>query len=285
MKSISIYIVEDELLITASLKAQLQNFGYEILGSSTRGESSLEEIEQLSKQGQEPEIVLMDIHLRGEIDGIETAKRIHEKYNCGIIFLTGQSSKEVYERSFKIKPFGYLLKPIDMEQTKMTIEIAAYQRNLELKNIEYQKNLESLLNLKTKEKNEIQQMYQTILDHSFIGTMILSEEAVIYANQRAATILEINHEKLIKSTPKEVYLVFHEEDREKIASISNIFLTNVIKSQTVQFQARTDQTVVKQLEIQIDKVTYIEKPALSVSFFDVNDFKWKQHPSMPHISG
>jgi DNA-binding NarL/FixJ family response regulator len=47
MKPISIYIVEDELLITASLKAQLQNFGYTILGSSTRGESCLEEIEQL----------------------------------------------------------------------------------------------------------------------------------------------------------------------------------------------------------------------------------------------
>jgi response regulator of citrate/malate metabolism len=278
MKPISIYIVEDELLITASLKAQLQNFGYTILGSSTRGESCLEEIEQLSKEEREPEIILMDIHLRGEMDGIETAKNINEKYSCGIIFLTGQSSKEVYERSFKIKPFGYLLKPIDMEQTKMTIEIAAYQRNLELKNLEYQKNLEMLLNLKTKEKNEIQLMYQTILDHSFIGKMILSDNSIIYANMRSAAILEFNLENLLKMTPRTAYELFHEEDREKITSISRMFLTNIIKSQTVQFQARTNHVPSKFLEIQIDKVEYLGKPALSLSFFDINDFQGKHNP-------
>jgi len=163
----------------------------------------------------------------------------------------------------------------------MTIEIAAYQRNLELKNIEYQKNLESLLNLKTKEKNEVQQMYQTILDHSFTGNLILSEEAIVYANQRAAKILEISLEKLIKSKQKEIFQVFHEEDREKITSISNMFLTNLIKSQTVHFQASTNHATIKQLEIQIDKIIYIEKPALSISFFNVNDFPAKQFSSTP----
>ncbi|MEI6454947.1 MAG: response regulator [bacterium] len=277
MKPISIYIVEDELLITASLKAQLQNFGYDILGSSTRGESCLEEIEQLSKEGREPEIILMDIHLRGEMDGIETAKKINDKFNCGIIFLTGQSSKEVYDRSFKIKPFGYLLKPIDMEQTKMTIEIAAYQRNLELKNMEYQKNLEMLLNLKTKEKNEIQLMYQTILDHSFIGKVILSDNAIFYANQRSAAILELNLENFLKISPRALYELFIEEDKEKISSISRMFLENMIKSQTVHFQARTNHVPGKFLEIQIDKVEYLGKPALSLSFFDINDFQGEQH--------
>ena len=80
MNPISIYIVEDELLISASLKSQLQQFGYTICGSSIRGESCLEEIAELSKQGREPEIVLMDIHLRGELDGIDTAKKIIEKF-------------------------------------------------------------------------------------------------------------------------------------------------------------------------------------------------------------
>ena len=86
MNPISIFIVEDELLISASLKSQLQSFGYEVLGSSTKGEQCVEEIERLSKEGKEPEIVLMDIHLRGEIDGIETARRLVDKFNCAIIF-------------------------------------------------------------------------------------------------------------------------------------------------------------------------------------------------------
>jgi len=179
MSTISIFIVEDELLISASLKSQLQSFGYVVLGSSTRGEQCIEEIERLSKEGKEPEIVLMDIHLRGEIDGIETARSLVEKFNCAIIFLTGQSSKEIYERSFKIKPFGYLLKPIDMEQTKMTIEIAAYQRNLEIENRVYQQQLEILLEQRKRENDEITALYHTITNNSLVG-MTITQDIKLY---------------------------------------------------------------------------------------------------------
>jgi len=199
MRPISIYIVEDELLISASLKSQLQQFGYEISGSSTRGELCLEEITALSEQGREPEIVLMDIHLRGELDGIETARRINDKFNCAIIFLTGQSSKEVYERSFKIKPFGYLLKPIDMEQTKMTIEIASYQRNLEIENTLYQKNLEALLEKRSQENREMVAMYQTIIDNSQMGFTIRQEDRFVFANSRVAELFGYSLDEFLAS--------------------------------------------------------------------------------------
>jgi len=276
MKTISIYIVEDELLISASLRAQLQHFGYEILGAATRGESSLVEIEQLSIQGREPEIILMDIHLRGELDGIETAKRINEKYNCGIIFLTGQSSKEVYERSFKIKPFGYLLKPIDMEQTKMTIEIAAYQRNLELKNIEYQQNLETLVTLRTQEKNEIQQMYHTILDNSLMGIMIISKEKIIYANKKCADIFECNLDDFIILSPWEILRKLNEEDQLKIIIPAEKYFANLIKSHTIQIRTKLNHVKAKWLEIKIDTFKYLEKQALYLSFYDISNFQNNQ---------
>jgi len=273
MKPISIYIVEDELLISASLRAQLQHFVYEILGASTRGESCLEDIEKLSVQGREPEIILMDIHLRGELDGIETAKRINEKYNCGIIFLTGQSSKEVYERSFKIKPFGYLLKPIDMEQTKMTIEIASYQRNLELKNNEYQKNLETLLNLRTQEKNEIQQMYHAVLDNSMMGIIIASNEKIIYANKKCTDIFDHDIDDLLSRSPWEILSKFNQEDQQKMINPAKEYFSNQIKSHNIQLRTKLNNNRTKLLEVKIDTIEYQEKPALCISLLDISNFQ------------
>jgi DNA-binding NarL/FixJ family response regulator len=220
MKPISIYIVEDELLISASLKSQLQQFGYEISGSSIRGESCLEEIAELSGQGREPEIVLMDIHLRGEMDGIETARQINEKFNCAIIFLTGQSSKEIYERSFKIKPFGYLLKPIDMEQTKMTIEIASYQRNLEIENTLYQKDLEALLEKRSRENREMMAMYQTIVENSEMGLTLMQDEKFVFSNNRAAEIFDYPLDQFLKMTCTNLIDLLHPDDRMKVVCLS-----------------------------------------------------------------
>ncbi|MBN1199531.1 MAG: response regulator [Bacteroidales bacterium] len=141
----SIYIVEDELLIAANLKDQLMRAGFVFLGMSTRGEEALKEILLLKEQHKSPEIVLMDVCLRGEKDGIETAGLLCEITDCAIIFLTGQSSREIYERSFHVKPYGYVLKPYDLEQTIMTIEIAAYQRKLAIENREMRIRLETLL--------------------------------------------------------------------------------------------------------------------------------------------
>jgi PAS domain S-box-containing protein len=271
MSPISIYIVEDELLISASLKSQLQNFGYRILGSSIRGESSLEDIEQLSLQGQEPEIVLMDIHLRGEIDGIETAKRIHEKFNCGIIFLTGQSSKEVYERSFKIKPFGYLLKPIDMEQTKMTIEIAAYQRNLEIENKVYQKDLELLLEKRTQENKELMQMYESIIDNSLMGLTIMQDEKFVFANRRTAEIFGYTPEEFLNFSIRDIVSLLHPEDQVKVVQLSASRLGGAAAPQNTHIRIYRKDKQLRWLETDVRTISYKGKPALHQTFMDITD--------------
>lgn len=197
MNPIKIYIVEDELLISASLKSQLENYGYQVVGMSTTGNSCLSDLDLLKQENKEPEIVLMDIHLRGELDGIDTARIITEKFHCAIIFLTGQSSREIYDRSFKIKPFGYLLKPIDPEQTKMTIEIAVYQHNLEKENKQYQQRLEALLLENEKEKNELQELYKIIVDNTLVGHCIVQQQEIIFANQAMVNIFEYSLDKMM----------------------------------------------------------------------------------------
>ncbi len=272
MNPISIYIVEDELLISASLKSQLQQFGYEISGSSIRGESCLEEIAELSRQGKEPEIVLMDIHLRGELDGIETAKLINDTFNCAIIFLTGQSSKEIYDRSFKIKPFGYLLKPIDMEQTKMTIEIAAYQRNLEIENTLYQKDLEALLEKRSQENKELMAMYQTIVDNSLMGLTIMQDEKFVFANQRTAEIFGYPLEEFLSFAISDIVNLLHPDDRMKVIALSQSRLSGNEQPQNTRIRIVTRDKQLKHIETHVKLVLFKGKPALHQTFLDITDF-------------
>jgi PAS domain S-box-containing protein len=272
MNPIRIYIVEDELLISASLKSQLQQFGYEISGSSIRGESCLEEIAELSRQGKEPEIVLMDIHLRGELDGIETAKLINDQFNCAIIFLTGQSSKEIYERSFKIKPFGYLLKPIDMEQTKMTIEIASYQRNLEIENTLYQKDLEALLEKRSQENKELMAMYQTIVDNSLMGLTIMQDEKFVFANNRTAEIFGYPLDEFLSFGSDDILNLLHPEDRIKKIALSQARLNGDEIPQNTRIRIFTREKELKHIETHVKEVQFKGKPALHQTFFDITDF-------------
>jgi PAS domain S-box-containing protein len=272
MSPISIYIVEDELLISASLKSQLQQFGYEISGSSIRGESCLEDIAELSRQGKEPEIVLMDIHLRGDMDGIETAKLINDKFNCAIIFLTGQSSKEIYDRSFRIKPFGYLLKPIDMEQTKMTIEIASYQRNLEIENTLYQKDLEALLVKRSQENKELMAMYQTIVDNSLMGLTIMQDEKFVFANKRTAEIFGYPLEEFLSFASADILNLFHPEDRMKVIALSQARLNGDKVPQNSRIRIFTRDNRLKYIETHVKAVQFKGKPALHQTFLDISDF-------------
>ena len=259
-------------MISASLKAQLQQFGYEISGSSIRGETCLEEIEQLSNEGKEPEIILMDIHLRGDMDGIETARLINEKFNCAIIFLTGQSSKEVYERSFKIKPFGYLLKPIDMEQTKMTIEIAAYQRNLEIENKLYQKDLELLLEKRSLENRALMDTYHEIFNNSLMGLTIVQDDFFVFSNKRTAEIFGFSLEKFLSCPIGEIMELFHPEDREKTIELLQPGKGDTDLPKHMQIRLVSEKGQPRLIDMFVKTVQFRGAPARHVTFLDISAY-------------
>jgi len=141
---INILIVEDELLLAEVIRAQLSKCGYEIIGIETTGESTLRRMAKLAVSGQSPDIVLIDIKLSGKIDGIQTAEEINKQYGSAVIFLTGFYDPEMFEHSIATKPYAYLLKPFDVQQTELTIRIALYQRQLELDLQARQTELEKL---------------------------------------------------------------------------------------------------------------------------------------------
>jgi DNA-binding response OmpR family regulator len=165
--------VEDELILAHDLKNKLTNIGYDVLGVDSKAEAAIENIASLQEADKEPDIVIMDVYLAGKMDGIEAARIITENYNCGIIFLTSMDKTEVFTKSFSLKPYAYLFKPVEIDQIRAAIEVANYQRNLEITNeriiaelkneIEQRKKVEKERNQRLQERIRAEQKVNQLL--------------------------------------------------------------------------------------------------------------------------
>lgn len=113
-----VLIVEDEAIIAADLKQKLENAGFRVLGVEDTGEGAIAAASEL-----EPDVVIMDVYLRGEMDGIEAARRIQERYGIPVIYLTAYSDDATLSRILESEPYGYLLKPLNTEQLQAEIEV------------------------------------------------------------------------------------------------------------------------------------------------------------------
>ena len=121
MGNAKILIVEDEAIIAEEIKTGLEDMGYSVTSIVKTGEAAIEKAQQ-----DRPDLILMDIRLEGKIDGIEAAERIRSRFGIPVIFLTAYADEEKLDRAKLTLPFGYLLKPIQDRDLKVTIEMALY---------------------------------------------------------------------------------------------------------------------------------------------------------------
>ena len=126
MTKTTLLIVEDEVLVAKDISQRLTQMGYEVIGTAGKGADAIERTLQLR-----PDLVLMDIHLRDDIDGIEAAQQIHKVYDVPVIFCTAYSNNDTLERAKITAPYGYILKPFDNRELEINIEIALYKHRAE----------------------------------------------------------------------------------------------------------------------------------------------------------
>lgn len=138
-KIYTILIVEDEMIIAANISLQLTNLGYEVLGIVPRGEEVLACI-----QHNLPDIILMDINLKGDLDGIEIASLIQKLYKIPIIYLTANTDEAHFNRAKATNPYAFISKPFKKLDLQRSIELtiiridkeSTIEKKLELKNNE-----------------------------------------------------------------------------------------------------------------------------------------------------
>jgi CheY-like chemotaxis protein len=107
----SILIVEDDTVAATGLTETLGMLGYQISGTVSTGEEALLQVEEKA-----PQTVLMDISLRGILDGVEAAQQIRSRFDVPAVYLTGFSDQALLDRAMETEPYGYLVKPIEIKR-------------------------------------------------------------------------------------------------------------------------------------------------------------------------
>ncbi|MBC7206531.1 MAG: EAL domain-containing protein [Methyloversatilis sp.] len=124
---INLMLVEDERVIAFDLKNQLQSFGYKVGAVLASGEQAVRRVGEVA-----PDLVLMDIHLEGPLDGIDAALQIQSQHRVPVVFLTAYAEDDTLRRALDCRPFGYLVKPCEARELHATIQMALARREVEV---------------------------------------------------------------------------------------------------------------------------------------------------------
>lgn len=110
-RKIKVLVVEDEVIVAQYIRMEMEANGFEVCGYVATGEEAIQKAKQ-----EEPDLILMDIHLAGRTDGIEAARKILEHRKISIIFMTGYSQLEFSPEEKRLSPTRFLSKPVDVEK-------------------------------------------------------------------------------------------------------------------------------------------------------------------------
>lgn len=131
MDGTKILIVEDQTIVALNIKSQLKNLGYAVPCTAVSGEEAIKEVELTNA-----DLVLMDIMLKGDMDGIEAARIIKSRFGTPVIYLTACTDFETLERAKQTDPEGYVSKPFKEEDLCKIIEAALLKSRSKKKNLE-----------------------------------------------------------------------------------------------------------------------------------------------------
>ena len=198
-----ILIVEDDGIVAMDIESRLKKLGYSVPGIVNYAEKAIQKVEELK-----PDLVLMDIVLKGEMDGVEAAEIVRSRFDIPVVFLTAYADEERFERAKLTIPFGYILKPFQDRDLKITIEMALYAAKADT---ERKRAEEALL--------ESENRYSTLSDASFEGVIIHDKGKIMDANSRFAEMYGYELDELIGTDALKLIPPEHREAvRNKIAS-------------------------------------------------------------------
>lgn len=126
MAQTSVLVVEDESIVSKDIQHSLKKLGYNVVGAAATGEAAVKMAIELN-----PDIILMDIMLKGEMNGIDAAGRIRSETNIPVIFLTAYADENTLNRAKVTQPYGYIIKPFKEIDIHTSIEMALYKHKKE----------------------------------------------------------------------------------------------------------------------------------------------------------
>ncbi|MBU4260098.1 MAG: response regulator [Desulfobacteraceae bacterium] len=194
MPETKILIVEDEAIVAEDIHNSLQSLGYIISAVVSSGKEAITKIE-----GNRPDLVLMDIVLKGDMDGIEAASQINSRFNIPVVYLTAFTDEKTLERAKLTEPFGYIVKPFEDRELHSTVEMALYKHKIESRLKESESWLSTIL--------------RSIGDAVVVADV---EGNIQFMNDVACSLTGWKREEGIGKTLAGIFNIVNEETRKKV---------------------------------------------------------------------
>lgn len=254
MNQANILIVEDEPIVAMDIQSSLESLGYQVADAVATGELALECIEKHN-----PDLVLMDISLKGSLDGMQTARLIQQRSRLPIVFLTAFLDEKILKRAIATEPFGYILKPFQVHDLLTAIEIALYKFRIEQQLIQSNELLESRVSERTKELEQTVLRLQTEiaerkeaeakLAHTSQFNKLIADHATnfifvkdikgrfLFINKAMAAAFGSSPEEMIQTHNDKVlanpgkYEIYFQQDRQVLEAMSPVAFDDVHKLQ------------------------------------------------------
>ncbi|MCU0359281.1 MAG: response regulator [Bacteroidia bacterium] len=150
MEKINIFIVEDESIVAKDIQNSLIKLGYNVVGIANNGADAIAKVVELA-----PDLVLMDIMIKGNLTGIEASEKIKEQINVPVIFLTAYADESTLTRAKITEPYGYILKPFKEIDLHSNIEMAIYKHRKDAALLKERDFLYSLVENKEEGSNDM----------------------------------------------------------------------------------------------------------------------------------
>ncbi len=193
MKRVQVLVVEDEGIVAKDIQYMLKALGYDVPVTVASGEQAIVKTEE-----NRPDLVLMDIHLAGAMDGVEAAQTIKARFDIPVVYLTANSDEATLQRAKLTDPFGFLLKPFEERSLHSTIEMALYKHKTD------------------KQIREREQWLSTTLKSIADGVITTDEKGVItFINAVGETLTRWESHEAVGKSYEEVFRIIDESTRAK----------------------------------------------------------------------
>jgi DNA-binding LytR/AlgR family response regulator len=227
MSKVKILIVEDEAIVARDIKVCLNKIGYNVLGSYSSGEKALEAIES-----EKPELILMDIMLKGKMSGIDTSAIVKEKYGIPVVFLTAYADEKTIGKAKITEPYGYIIKPFKEIDLRTSIEMALYKFKKEKeKEQNAQNKIEILYSMGSKNNDFIYVKSNSrlikVLNSDIQYVEALKDYVIIHTSEEKYTI-HSTMKDIAKKLPESDFIRVHRSFIVNLKRIKAIELPNLV---------------------------------------------------------
>ncbi len=250
MAKAQILVVEDDNIVVLELRDGLQSLGYAVCGVASYGEEAIEKARETR-----PDLVLMDIRLKGDVDGVEAAEEIRVRFDIPVVYLTAYADEDTLQRAKATEPYGYIIKPFQERELHTAIEVALYKHRAE----------EAL--------RESEEKYRTLVELSLQGLVVVRDSRIVFTNTAFAEISGYTTEELLSLSPEEVKATIHPEDQALVWGRFRDRLAGKPVSPRYECRGIRKDGTVCWLEMFASRIEYGGKPAIQGAVMDITERK------------